>query len=60
MPNNNTRPRRQKPFEHSPASIIGAILAIAVIRILDSQDELDKRTEQSVSTSCTDYQGERL
>ena len=44
--------------EHSPAAIVGAILAMAVIRLHDRQDQLDNLTEQSVSTGCPDYQGE--
>jgi hypothetical protein len=58
MPNNDTRHSQQNRFEQSPALITGAILAIGVIRILDSQDALDNLTEQSVSTGCPDHQGE--
>jgi hypothetical protein len=60
MPTTNSKSSKDKSCIHAPELIIGAILAMGVIRILDSQDALDKRTEQSVSTSCTDYQGERL
>jgi hypothetical protein len=60
MPSTTSNSSKDKSCIHSPEVIAGAILAMGVIRILDSQDALDKRTEQSVSTSCTDYQGERL
>jgi hypothetical protein len=60
MPATTSNPSKDKSCIHPPEFIAGAILAMGVIRILYSQDALDKRTEQSVSTSCTDYQGERL
>ncbi len=60
MPANTPNPPALKLSEHSPAAIVGAILAMAVIRLHDRQDQLDNLTEQSVSTGCPDYQGERL
>ena len=60
MPANTPNQPALKLTERSPAAIVGAILAMAVIRLQDRQDQLDNLTEQSVSTSCTDYQGERL
>ncbi len=50
MPANLPNPAQLKLTEGSPAAIVGAILAIAVIRLHDRQDQLDNLTEQSVST----------
>ena len=58
MPANTPNPPALKLTERSPAAIFGAILAMAVIRLHDRQDQLDNITEQSVSTGCPDYQGE--
>lgn len=49
-----------KTFFAEPVHIVGVLLAHAVIRMRNSQDLLDNRTEESVSTGCTDYQGESL
>jgi hypothetical protein len=58
MPANTQNPPALKLAERSPAAIVGAILALAVIRLHDRQDQLDNLTEQSVSTGCPDHQGE--
>ena len=58
MPAQSVRPAPKKPPERSSATIVGAILALAVIRMHDRQDVLDNLTEQSVSTGCPDHQGE--
>ncbi len=58
MPAITPTPPALKLTERPPAAIVGAILAMAVIRLHDRQDQLDNLTEQSVSTGCPDHQGE--
>ena len=44
----------------SPMAIVGAILALGVIRIIESQDLLDKLTEERVHTGVLTTQENTL
>jgi hypothetical protein len=50
MPASHPNPATLRLPERSSAAIVGAILAMAVIRLHDRHDQLDNLTEQSVST----------
>ncbi len=58
MPANTPIPAPLNLAEGSQIAVVGAILAMAVIRLLEHQNLVDNLTKQSVSTGCPDHQGE--